>query len=498
MKKNNNNTLLYKHKWHWPLPFKEKLYLNAYMDKLLGINTFLTEKERWNFINSLQYSLSLDIGEKQQVINHFETLSEFQITELLNVFKEEREKFTELEKEHPEDIRKLMYKSLIEWGRLINKDNGEYVFMEKIIKTDEYQYVHYILDVLEENKSYLSIFVLTKNIIKNSEINNNELGYIYNYYIYSIMFSHVFKNDFIKKIEKLLYEIDLLFSKDKKYSFFLKISTFNYASNAYGFYSINNSFFPLIVDSAREEKSIKHFSYSLFSKYKMFKGDQYGCLKNSLKKWNVLYSDKINKESITKILDNNNIDIEKFYDNMHSLILYMYISNFSCIKNLTIDVSCIIYDSISKKIKLSEYKYIKMCLFFEIILKKNDFSSNKNILLYIEKTNEKDLKFLHSITVKLTSFDSFIDKSKEVIKEMDTYSDIMEFVSYISIYLSINSNDIDVNLFIINSIEKQVKSKGIKLGSEFDIFRNLIEEIDGNMIIESEFNSLNRFLDINR
>jgi hypothetical protein len=46
------------------------------------------------------------------------TLSQFQFDELNKVFTEEREKFRELAKEHPEDIKKLVAKQQAEWLQL--------------------------------------------------------------------------------------------------------------------------------------------------------------------------------------------------------------------------------------------------------------------------------------------------------------------------------------------------------------------------------------------
>ena len=56
--------------------------------------------------------------EKKRVIDAVPTLSQFQFDELAKVFSEERVKFRELAKEHPEDIKKLLAKQQAEWMQL--------------------------------------------------------------------------------------------------------------------------------------------------------------------------------------------------------------------------------------------------------------------------------------------------------------------------------------------------------------------------------------------
>jgi hypothetical protein len=56
--------------------------------------------------------------EKKRVVDAIPTLSQFQFDELSKVFIEEREKFKELSKEHPDDIKKLLVKQQKEWLQL--------------------------------------------------------------------------------------------------------------------------------------------------------------------------------------------------------------------------------------------------------------------------------------------------------------------------------------------------------------------------------------------
>lgn len=71
-----------------------------------------------NFHDLLKHSLSLSTFEKKRVIDAVPTLSQFQFDELTKVFSEEREKFRDLSKEHPDDIKKLLKKQQLEWLQL--------------------------------------------------------------------------------------------------------------------------------------------------------------------------------------------------------------------------------------------------------------------------------------------------------------------------------------------------------------------------------------------
>jgi len=83
-----------------------KLLLNHSPDVVL---------EAEEFLDLLKHSLSLNTAEKKRVVDAVPTLSQFQFDELAKVFREEREKFRELAKQHPEDIKKLLVKQQEEW-----------------------------------------------------------------------------------------------------------------------------------------------------------------------------------------------------------------------------------------------------------------------------------------------------------------------------------------------------------------------------------------------
>jgi hypothetical protein len=70
------------------------------------------------FLDLLKHSLSLNLMEKKRVVDAAPTLSQFQFDELAKVFTEERGKFRDLAKEHPDDIKKLLAKQQAEWLQL--------------------------------------------------------------------------------------------------------------------------------------------------------------------------------------------------------------------------------------------------------------------------------------------------------------------------------------------------------------------------------------------
>ncbi|HIE44828.1 MAG TPA: hypothetical protein EYP87_01325 [Flavobacteriaceae bacterium] len=71
-----------------------------------------------DFLDLLKHSLSLNTMEKKRVVDAVPTLSQFQWDELTKVFTEERVKFRDLAKEHPDDIKKLLKKQQSEWLQL--------------------------------------------------------------------------------------------------------------------------------------------------------------------------------------------------------------------------------------------------------------------------------------------------------------------------------------------------------------------------------------------
>jgi len=92
--------------------------VDAIVQSLLALHSDSVEVDANQFLDLLKHSLSLNTMEKKRVIDAVPTLSQFQFDELSKVFTEEREKFKELAKEHPEDIKKLLAKQQSEWAQL--------------------------------------------------------------------------------------------------------------------------------------------------------------------------------------------------------------------------------------------------------------------------------------------------------------------------------------------------------------------------------------------
>lgn len=86
--------------------------------ELIKLHLDVVKVNTVEFLDLLKHSLSLNTMEKKRVVDAVPTLSQFQFDELTKVFIEEREKFKELSKEHPEDIKKLLFKQQKEWLQL--------------------------------------------------------------------------------------------------------------------------------------------------------------------------------------------------------------------------------------------------------------------------------------------------------------------------------------------------------------------------------------------
>jgi len=85
---------------------------------LLSKHSKLVKVDVEEFLDLLKHSLSLNTMEKERVVDAAPTLSQFQFDELKKVFVNERVKFRELAKDHPDDIKKLLAKQQSEWLQL--------------------------------------------------------------------------------------------------------------------------------------------------------------------------------------------------------------------------------------------------------------------------------------------------------------------------------------------------------------------------------------------
>lgn len=86
--------------------------------ELMKLHSEEVEVNAEDFVDLLKFSLSLNTMEKKRVVDAVPTLSQFQFDELIKVFTEERGKFKDLAKEHPDDIKKLVAKQQAEWIEL--------------------------------------------------------------------------------------------------------------------------------------------------------------------------------------------------------------------------------------------------------------------------------------------------------------------------------------------------------------------------------------------
>jgi uncharacterized protein (DUF342 family) len=70
------------------------------------------------FIKLLAASISLSKEEKKKIIETIPKLKQFQIDELMKIFKEEAEKFAELPVRHQKELEKMVDKHRKEWEQL--------------------------------------------------------------------------------------------------------------------------------------------------------------------------------------------------------------------------------------------------------------------------------------------------------------------------------------------------------------------------------------------
>ena len=101
--------------WDWPLATHPE-ERQRFLDKAAFLPSVQINQDE--FLNTLAWSLSLDLNEKQRVINAIPTLSQFQCDELAKVFSEEHTKFLELQKKHHDGIAILIEKAATEWALL--------------------------------------------------------------------------------------------------------------------------------------------------------------------------------------------------------------------------------------------------------------------------------------------------------------------------------------------------------------------------------------------
>ena len=100
------------------LPSITEVQVDAIISELLTLHADTVSVDISSFHDLLKHSLSLSIMEKKRVVDAVPTLSQYQFDELIKVFSEERDKFRELAKDYPDDIKKLLAKQQTEWLQL--------------------------------------------------------------------------------------------------------------------------------------------------------------------------------------------------------------------------------------------------------------------------------------------------------------------------------------------------------------------------------------------
>lgn len=138
--------------------FEQFLPIERMKQKFIFPNNVKVNQDE--FMKLLANSLSLNIQEKQRVLNNLSTLSQSQIDSLLDVWYEENTKFQELSVEYPNDIAKLIYKMTEEWYCLIFDINDKNEFTKYLQNhLGHYKCIH--------KESVLKIYF--KDIIHNTE-----------------------------------------------------------------------------------------------------------------------------------------------------------------------------------------------------------------------------------------------------------------------------------------------------------------------------------------
>ncbi|MCP4523316.1 MAG: hypothetical protein GY828_03790 [Candidatus Gracilibacteria bacterium] len=92
--------------------------IDKLIESLLSLHSTEVDIDIKDFTDLLKHSLSLNTMEKKRVVDAAPTLSQFQFDELKKVFTEERDKFRELARQYPDDIKKLLVKQQAEWNDL--------------------------------------------------------------------------------------------------------------------------------------------------------------------------------------------------------------------------------------------------------------------------------------------------------------------------------------------------------------------------------------------
>lgn len=507
MKEEKTSQLLFDNQpdWSWVLPFSDREFIEFYLDSKIGFNENISSDERWDFLNAVQFSLSLSFEEKNRVFYEYKKLSRYQFDEINKVFEEECQYFEELKEKHVEELNGLTLRCLLIWSLVFNSDYGDFIFFEKIISDFlkkialdnaseiENNTLEEILEILDENDRYFTIYAITKKILYES--NNHNLEY-YDYYFYSLAHCKKIDKNFVFDAIK---EIDF-FRLEEEQKNFLKLNV-AYRVTAFQGFSFNYSSFNIdyMIKLSRNMKKIRSSMYRAYANFKFFEGQSFYFIKNYLKYFSKYYDKVIDEELIEKIIISRNK--KNSYHMLLELFITLSLYKDELLINKSLKIADIVYNSIlnEERISVLHSDCISTGLFLEIMLGKQNFSSIEDVKGFIKMTDDTSVEFWFSANSYFNSVNDFIDKSKKVISTYDTYNGMIKFSLMVLLFLlkkSRNENDKKINSIIIQNLLSEIEKKGIVLTNEKKIFQFFIDGKKWGDFNTQQLDVLNRYLKI--
>lgn len=233
--------------WRFCLPFKSGELVDLFLDEFMGTNPILSSKDRLKLVKLIYPSFSLSFKEKKRVIEEFPNLSQFQQDKLIKVFKEEREKFVELQEDHPEDIWQLKLVTAYDWATFINPTHGHFAYIDTILRSKSVppemiaRAASHLAQSIMQEENYAALSPLIKFLLSvdgvAAHLSDSQKANLKNNYLYAqveigkVKSQSDFSGDEFLKTFKI---------KTKKTKDFLSLCEFTYVGSKYG----NTSFYP--------------------------------------------------------------------------------------------------------------------------------------------------------------------------------------------------------------------------------------------------------------
>lgn len=464
-------------KWQWPIALKETARLNEFLDKFIGENEFISKKQRLFFIDCLYKSISLNKNEKQGVIRNYENLSSWQYEELCKVFENEIKKFHCLEKVHPQNIRTLVYKAMLEWSLILNEDYGDIVFFEQFFgksKALEFNFraLRPFVELLDEYKRYMTLYNVTRRLIK-EPIESADVFDVYNIHLYSVALTKLYNKRYeysLENIRDLIWELELSETMKSTLMFF------------YLSYMAKNAGFPILGDveigkyarkAGRNNALYSYATYFFFSE-----ADVYRFVKYGLKLWQKRYDVKFSIDAVEVLFrTHSSPDKLHFLNNVCEIIVILLLSGNEALTDYAKKLALVTYEFFIERRPFESIEALNNVFMLEFILNRTDISSQDQVQLFIAKSKEPDVLFFSSIDDCFISTNQFINTAKRVINGLDNYGEITTFFSYITIYLMSKSSSNETNVFILDCLEKEaLKTEGVEFNKEFEVFINVFSK----------------------